>query len=366
MNKLLSIVVVLSALAPGMVRAQTNWPMFRGDPALSGVARQSLAPPLRVAWSAQIGPVESTAAIVDGTVYAATMTGKIIAMNLANGKPAWTFSSKSAFSASPCVVNGTLYIGDDGGIFHALRASTGKLLFKFATGDKIVSSATPAPGERILFGSWDGRLYCLDEHTGKELWSFKTEAQVNATPCVLNGIVTIAGCDGKVRALDLKSGKQRSALALGGNIGASTASRGGRIYVGGLSGVYLGARAPDMRALWKMREHEDGAACYASAAATSTAVVFGSRSSRVFRVNAANGKPVWACLTNGEVNASPVIAGGVVWAGSDDGTLQAIDLSSGKTLWRFVAGGELKASPAIGQGRLVIGSSDGMLYCLKP
>jgi outer membrane protein assembly factor BamB len=365
MKKLLVLFSLLLVFVPVVARAQANWPMFRGSASLAGVAAQPLAPPLRVVWQTSIGPVESTAAIVDGTVYAATMRGRLAALSLDNGKLKWTFSSRNAFSASPCVSGGILYIGDEGGVFYALRASTGKPLYRFPTGDKIVSSATPVPGGRILFGSWDGRLYCLDAATGKQHWSFKTDAQVNATPCIVGGLAVIAGCDGKVRAIDLKTGHQRSVLVLGGNIGASAAACGGNVFVGGLNGDYLGMRVSGASRLWEVREHEEGAACYASAAATSTAVIFGSRSGRVFRVNPSTGKAAWACVTRGDVNSSPVIAGGLVWVGCDDGTLRAIDLATGKLRWQFVAGGQIKASPAIGQGCLVIGTTDGILYCLR-
>lgn len=346
------------------VSAQTSWPMFRGNVQQTGYTPANITPPLRVVWSRNIGATESTPAIVNGIVYCAGLTGKVTAMNLSNGKVRWIFKSPSSFGASPTIYKGIVYIGDEGGVFYAIRAADGKELWRFRTGDKIMSCAVPAGGGRILFGSYDMHLYCLQSGLGKKRWSFKTQAQVHATASVVGNQAVISGCDGKIRFLSLQNGNQTAVVPFGGNIAASPAYSNGHFYLGGLNAIYASIDVKSHAYSWKMQEHEDGAACYASAAATKDGVVFGSRSNKVFRVNPANGKPVWSYRCQGQINASPVINNKIVWVASDDGILTALDYPTGRMIWQFRAGGSLKGSPAIVNNRLVIGSSDGMLYCL--
>ena len=59
-----------------------------------------------------------------------------------------------------------------------------------------------------------------------------------------------------------------------------------------------------------------------------------------------------------------MIAGGLVYIGSNDGKLYVLDAGTGKSVFQFEAGGPLSASPALASGRLVIGSQDGKLFCL--
>ena len=76
------------------------------------------------------------------------------------------------------------------------------------------------------------------------------------------------------------------------------------------------------------------------------------------------GKAAWTFTTRARVDSSPVVAGGRVYVGSNDGKLYVLDAASGKSVFEFEAGGPLSASPAVASGRLVIGSQDGKLFCL--
>ena len=80
-------------------------------------------------------------------------------------------------------------------------------------------------------------------------------------------------------------------------------------------------------------------------------------------LNAANGKALWTFRTNARVESSPLIAGGRVYVGSNDGRLYVLDLQKGTKLWEFNAGSAVSSSPAAAAGRLVIGSQDGKLFC---
>ena len=110
-----------------------SWPLFRGDAAATGVARATLPEKLELLWtfSTKKGGFESTAAIVDGTVYIGCTDGKLYALDLATGKKRWEFSTPLGFTASAAVRDGRVYIGDSDGTFYCIDAATGNELWDF-------------------------------------------------------------------------------------------------------------------------------------------------------------------------------------------------------------------------------------------
>src|SRR6266446_4474299 len=68
-----------------------SWPMFRGNPALTGVASGALADKLSLLWSFKTGgPIKSSAAIVGGRVFIGSGDSHVYALDLASGKKIWT------------------------------------------------------------------------------------------------------------------------------------------------------------------------------------------------------------------------------------------------------------------------------------
>ncbi len=73
----------------------------------------------------------------------------------------WSFPIGSRVTASPIVVNNTLYIGAYDASLYALRAHDGNFLWKFTTAEKILS--TPVfLGSTLLFSSKDAQIYALN------------------------------------------------------------------------------------------------------------------------------------------------------------------------------------------------------------
>src|SRR5688572_18549207 len=65
-----------------------DWPQFRGNARLTGVAATPLPATLKVLWNYELGDMaDASPAIVDGVVYAAAMNGTLAALDLASGKP---------------------------------------------------------------------------------------------------------------------------------------------------------------------------------------------------------------------------------------------------------------------------------------
>jgi eukaryotic-like serine/threonine-protein kinase len=107
----LALVAVLAFTPRG--RAD-DWPQFRGDPQLTGVARSAPPAQLAVLWTFEAGgAVESSAAIAGGVVYVGTRTGALVALDLATGKLRWRYETSSEIGeSSPAVADGVVYVGD--------------------------------------------------------------------------------------------------------------------------------------------------------------------------------------------------------------------------------------------------------------
>ena len=169
--------------------AATSWPMFRGNPGLTGVANEKLPDKLELIWKYKIGaPVRSSAAIVGKRVFVGGDDAQLHCINLATGKKVWAFKTKSEdpVEASPMVLGGRVFFGGLDGKFTALAAKTGRLLWEFETDDQIIGGANwvKAPDGKsdwVILGSWDYNLYALDAVTGKEQWKFECQERINGT-----------------------------------------------------------------------------------------------------------------------------------------------------------------------------------------
>jgi outer membrane protein assembly factor BamB len=72
----------------------------------------------------------------------------------------------------------------------------------------------------------------------------------------------------------------------------------------------------------------------------------------------------WAFRTKGEVVSSPAIVNGVVYVGSNDGSLYAIGQETGAEKWKFATGARVCSSPAVSNGVVYFGSYDGNFYAV--
>src|SRR6185503_11726471 len=118
-----------------------SWPMFRGNPALTGVASGNLPDKLSLLWSFKTGgPVKSSAAIVGGRVFIGSGDGHVYALEFATGKKAWAAKTGGPVESSPLVLDGKVFFGSTDAFLYAVDAATGKQLWKYETGDKILGA----------------------------------------------------------------------------------------------------------------------------------------------------------------------------------------------------------------------------------
>ena len=72
----------------------------------------------------------------------------------------------------------------------------------------------------------------------------------------------------------------------------------------------------------------------------------------------------WKFHTAGEVVSSPAVVNGVVYVGSNDGSLYAIDDATGTQKWKFAAHARIPSSPAVADGSVYFGAYDGNFYAI--
>ena len=186
---------------------------------------------------------------------------------------------------------------------------------------------------------------------------------MHATPAIAGGKTFIAGCDGMLRVIEVKNGKEVGKVELGAYSGCSPALDGSKAYVGTFGNSVLGIDWKAGKKIWEFADEDRGHPFISSAAVSKGKVIIGGRDKRIHCFEAKSGKILWQFETKARVESSPVIAGDHVWCGSEDGNLYRINLNSGKEIWRFESGAQIAASPSIAHGRLVIGNGDGVIYC---
>jgi outer membrane protein assembly factor BamB len=344
-----------------------DWPMFRGEAALLGVAHTNLPDKLELLWTFKTGgPVKSSAAIVGARVYIGSDDAKLYALNRANGKKVWDFAADGAIESSPLVLDGRIYFGSAGTNMFCLDAATGKKLWSFGVDDKIQGSPNwfKAPGGEanwILVGAYDYKLYCFNAFTGKTNWVYETGNFINGTPAIGDGQTAFGGCDAIVHVLEVATGRQLKEVEAGAYIAGSGAIAGGRFYVGHYENEVLAVDLNAGKVEWRFKDRSFP--YFSSPAVTRDRVLIGGRDKRLHCLNRADGKELWSFATRGKVDSSPVVCRDKVVVGSDDGRLYSVSLADGKELWSYEIGQPIGGSPAVAGGRIVIGSDDGGVYC---
>ena len=350
-----------------------NWVSFRGNPQLTGVADSELSDNPQLLWTFQAADmIESTAAVVDGTVYIGALDGILYAIDAETGKKRWTYQTNSSIKASPAINDGVVYFGDGDGVFHAVDINTHEMKWQFQTEGEIISSANFA-GDRVLFGSYDGFLYCLNRENGELVWKFETEGYVHGTPGVwtepesgsgdAKNFAIVTGCDSYLRVINIDDGIQTQQVELGAYVAASPAISQNRVYCGTYGTEILGVALDTGEIAWRYRHPKRQFPFFASAALTEDTVIIGGRDKMVHALSRETGEPIWTYTSKSSIESSAVIAGTRVFLGTTRGLFIALDITTGESVWEFATGSSIVASPSVSDGKIYIGTEDGILYC---
>ena len=351
-------------------RAPADWPVFRGDPLMTGVGKANLPEKLDEKWTFKTGDgkrtggIEGAPAIVNGVVYVASFDKHLYAIDVPTGKQKWK-TKLGYVKASPAVKDGRIYVGDLDGKFYCVNAADGKVLWTFEAGAEIQAGAN-FHGNNIIFGSHDSNLYCLNPK-GEKVWVTAVDGPINAAAPIVGNKTFATGCsDGILHVIDATNGKELGTLDLRGQSVATAAVVGDRIFASMVTNQVVGADLKDLKSLWAFEAAKRQQPFYSSPAVAEGLVVAGSRDNKVYAIDAKSGEAKWSFTTKGQVDAAPVIVGDRVYVGclSDDGNFYVLNLKTGKLIQELELDGPVTGSAAVGTDCILVGTDKGTLYCL--
>ena len=346
-----------------------NWPLFRGNTALSGYTEMSLpsSPELLWTYKSDVRTVSSPV-VKDGITYWCDRRGVIRGVNL-QGELVFEYELNTAVEASPMVYDSTLYIGRIDGQMNAISLSKKDTLWTYNTWGQISASPNMAKFEgrqAVVFGSYDNFLYCLDAKTGEELSVFESGYYLNGAAALWKGHVIYGGCDSWLRIVNCHTGEQTDSLLLDAYIPASPAIMGDYCYLGDYSGniyKFMLENGKIIRHKKIITGDENGT--FVSVPAVSSdffCYLFGDR--YIKAINHKNGKEIWQYMLKGNVGeSSPVIANDKVLTCTKTGIVSILNAETGKLEWEYDTGEQIIGSPAVIHKLFFILTAKGTLLC---
>lgn len=349
---------------PGKARTSgVVWPTYGYDAERQRVAPFKLRPPFRRIWTfGARNLLEFPPSIAYGRLYFTNNSGVLFAVNAKTGKRAWRFKSGRCVAATPAVANGTVFQaflnrrpcnsdrepGRLEGEVIALAAGFGKVRWRTRLGP---TESSPLVANGLVYvGDWRGRVYALDERTGRVRWTFEGDGRIKGALALSGSRLYAGSYKGHLYALDARTGKQlwrassQDRFGGRGQFYSTPAAAYGRIYVGSTDGkVYsFGATSGELR--WSQGT---GDYVYSSPAVWRKKVYAGSYSGRFYAFDAATGDVVWEFEANGEISGSPTILDGVVYFATLEERTYALDARNGRLLWSYDDG---KYTPVVADG----------------
>jgi outer membrane protein assembly factor BamB len=193
----------------------------------------------KLVWKVETeGPVHATPAVVDDVAYITGCDHRFRGVRIADGTVVFDLDAAAYTGASPAMLRRTAFFGTFNNDVLAVDLAARKILWRHEHKQRqfpFYSSAALGDG-KVVVGGRDKLVHALDQHSGKELWTFPTRARVESSPAIAGGRVYIGSNDGRFYVLDLKTGKKLWEFEAGAPISASPAIASGRVVLGAQDG----------------------------------------------------------------------------------------------------------------------------------
>ncbi|MBW1603976.1 PQQ-binding-like beta-propeller repeat protein [Streptomyces sp. JJ66] len=316
-----------------------------------------------VAWSM---------AVADGGVHASDGPS-LFALDARDGTERWKLAVDGWVYALRAA-DGVVLTATRGGAVQSWSASGGERLWELTGAQSDFETPDAAP---VLHGGtvylWaDGRLYALDARSGDERWTYPVgdASATGGVPIRLlpapDGVLYV--CAGtRILALDAATGTERwrfhgpdpflspPAFAPG------AAVAGGGVYVADYRGVVYALDPATGHDRWRIPTQ---ARTTTAPVAVADGLVHVPSGSALYTIDAVPGTGRWRFEAQGDLVGTPVAVDGRVHFGSTDQSLYTLDAVGGQLRWKLATEGEITGSPLVSGGVVYACSKDRCVYAL--
>jgi outer membrane protein assembly factor BamB len=342
------------------------WPTYGYDDARQHISPYKHRPGYKRLWTIDAhDTLEFPPTIGYGHMYLAQQKGLFFALNAKTGLVDWRKSLGRCAASSPTIGKGVVYQaymhrvvcsqdqpGADGFVV-AWDARSGRERWRYKT--QPVESSPLLHGNRLFFGSWDHGVHAISAKTGRRIWRFPADNQVNTSAAYWRGRIFIGSDSGTLYALSAKTGRELWRQQSQSRFGrrefwyATPTVAYGRVYIGNTDGTMYVYGAKTGRLLWA---RPLGTYIYGAAAVYRRKVFVGTYDGKFYALDAATGDVDWQIDARGAVHAAPTVMDGLVYyavcstcgeaasravARGPDATY-AVRARDGHPVWSFPAG----------------------------
>ncbi|MEO0828915.1 MAG: PQQ-binding-like beta-propeller repeat protein [Pseudomonadota bacterium] len=382
----------------GMVNHQ-SW-THRGGSSTHRVTHPALAPNLSLQWSANIGAgnnrrgqLASDPIVANGRVFTIDSASRVTAVSTGGGT-LWTTDltpasdrTRDASGGGMSYGNGRLFATTGFGELVALDPSNGAIAWR-QDFDAPVTGAPTVAGVLVYVIARDSAAFAVRADNGRLAWQLPGTPSPSglisgAGPAVTDRLalfpttsseVTAALRQGGIRVWGASIAGERRGQAYAGviDIAGDPVVMGNKVFVGSQSGRFAAVSASSGERLWTARE-----GAYSPGWPVGDSVFIVSDQAQLIRLNAETGETIWAVdlpyfrkerlkrRKGVYSHHGPVLAGGRLLVGSDDGQLRSFDPRDGSLLSSVSVPGGAASLPAIVNGTLYILSGNGQLLAYR-
>lgn len=378
----------------------SNWTQRIGTPA-TRTAHPALSSSLTgVQWSTSIGQGDSrryriTAdpVVADGRIFVMDSKSTVSAVSL-NGEKLWSVNltpdrdrESDAGGGGLAYGDGKLIVTSGFGKLRALDPANGAEIW--AQDLDAATTSTPSISRGLIYVAGGNNVaWAVNSDNGRVEWQLEGSPDVSsvaggAAPAVGDDLVIFAYGSGELQGAFRKGGARRwDAIVAGQRRGIAATSvsditgdpviSGNTIYAGSYSGRIVALNADSGARLWTAK---DGALGPVWPAGGSIFAV--TDRNELVRLDGETGTRIWGTrlpFFSREVRRrsveivahyGPIIAGGRVIVGSNEGLIRSFDPVSGALIGTVEVPGGVTTNPVVAGGTLYVVSSKGVLHALR-
>ncbi|MCF7741419.1 MAG: PQQ-binding-like beta-propeller repeat protein, partial [Candidatus Marinimicrobia bacterium] len=162
----------------------------------------------KASWRYHTGAEVITRPAYDSSqVYIGTSTGGIHAINIEDGTQAWSpvKTGGSVFS-SPAVDDSIVYIGSADGNLYAISSNNGDIKWKYEAGSAIINPI--AVRDSLIYFAASNEMYAVNKFTREKSWSYSADQLIECQPAIVDNKIIFGSWDTYVHCLNRSTGNR--------------------------------------------------------------------------------------------------------------------------------------------------------------